>query len=190
MFGWSAASKANLAKLALVFFLLLTQFACTETVSVNAQDESATLGTSENLSSKLVLDLSIDQVSLASGEFVLLANLNNTSAKEVSFLPWANPFEANVTADFLTIIDLNTGVELTYHGIMVKRMPPKPSDYLTVGSQQTIENSVDITTSYKFCAQQRLSVTFIGVLNGLDSKPLEVEANGLKAQLPDAFPAC
>jgi hypothetical protein len=190
MFGWSAASKTNLAKLAMVFCLLLTQFACTETVSVNAQGESATLGTSENPSSKLVLDLSIDQVSLASGKFVLLANLNNTSAKEVSFLPWANPFEENVTADFLTIIDLNTGVELTYRGIMVKRLPPKPWDYLTVGPQQAIENSVDLTTSYKFCAQQMLDVTFTGVLNGLEFQPLEVEVNGLKALLSDAFPAC
>ncbi|MFT6098980.1 MAG: hypothetical protein ACJAYF_001523 [Arenicella sp.] len=190
MFGWSAASKTNLAKLAMVFCLLLTLFACTETVSVNAQGESATLGTSENPSSKLVLDLSIDQVSLASGKFVLLANLNNTSAKEVSFLPWANPFEENVTADFLTIIDLNAGVELTYLGIMVKRLPPKPSDYLTVGPQQAIENSVDLTTSYKFCAQQMLDVTFTGVLNGLEFQPLEVEVNGLKALLSDAFPAC
>lgn len=188
MFGWPLVAKMKLARLPIFFCLLVTQFACSETVSVKAQDDTATSAVSQ--SARLMLDLSIDQASLASGKFILRANLNNTSAKVVSFLPWANPFEANVTADFLTIIDLDTGVELRYRGIMVKRMPPKPSDYLTVSPQQSIENQVDLTSSYNFCAKQRLKVTFIGGLYGRHFQLLEVDVNSLEVLLVDNFPAC
>ncbi len=196
MFYRSSAGKGSVAKLAILSFLLLTLFACSETVdlkaqtSVNAQDVKSNSSVSEKVSNELVLDLAVDQEYLDSGQLVLIATLKNGSTNEVSFLPWANPFEKNVTADFLTIVDLTAGVELPYRGIMVKRMPPKPSDYQSLAPQQTISNTIDITSSYTFCADQKLKIVYSGALYNQLSKPYALELNSLEMVLPDAFPDC
>jgi hypothetical protein len=196
MFYRSSAGKGSVAKLAILSFLLLTLFACSEAVdlkaqtSVNAQDVKSNSSVSEKVSNELVLDLALDQEYLDSGQLVLIATLKNGSTNEVSFLPWANPFEKNVTADFLTIVDLTTGVELPYLGIMIKRMPPKPSDYQSLAPQHTISNTIDISRSYTFCAHQKLKIVFSGSLYNQLSKPYALELNSLEMVLPDAFPDC
>jgi hypothetical protein len=197
------ASKESLAKVVIVSCLLLTLFACnqannadaqtsvtTQTASMKEQDVTSTSSVSANVSSKLTLDLAVDQEYLRSGKLSLIATLKNRSANEVSFLPWANPFEKNVTADFLTIVDLKTGVELSYRGIMVKRMPPKPSDYQTLAPQESIRNTIDISASYHFCAYQQLKIVFSGALYNQLSNPYNLELNSLELVLPDTFPDC
>lgn len=192
----SLASKESLAKLAIVSCLSLTQFACDETTIVEVQaNVSEQVGrsyssVSDKVSNDLVLDLAVDQEYFDSGKLALIATLKNGSADEISFLPWASPFEKNVTAHFLTIIDLNAGVELPYRGLMVKRMPPKPSDYQSLGPQQTIRNTIDISTSYKFCAHQKLKIGFSGELHNRLSSPYSIESNYIELMLSDAFPDC
>jgi hypothetical protein len=196
MFYRSSASKGHVAKLAIFPFLLLTLLACSETVdlkaqaSVNAQDVKSNSSVSEKISNELMLDLAVDRDYLDSGQLVLNATLKNGSANEISFLPWASPFEKNVTADFLTIVDLKAGVELPYRGIMLKRMPPKPSDYQSLAPQHTISNTIDITSSYTFCADQKLKIVFSGTLYNQLSNPYALELNSLEMVLPYAFPDC
>jgi len=192
----SLASKEGLAKLAIVSCLSLTQFACDETTSVEVQTiVSEQVGrphssVSGKVSKGLVLDLAVDREYFDSGKLALIATLKNGSADEISFLPWASPFEKKVTAHFLTIIDLNTGVELPYRGLMVKRMPPKPSDYQSLAPQKTIRNTIDISTSYKFCGHQKLKIAFSGALYNRLSIPYKLESNNLELVLSDAFPDC
>ncbi|MBL4672993.1 MAG: hypothetical protein JKX81_12095 [Arenicella sp.] len=193
----SSASKESLSKLAIVSCLLLTQFACNETnsvraqaTSVNAQDVKSNSSVNETVSNKLMLDLAVDQGFLDAGKFALIATLKNGYANEISFLPWANPFEENVTADFLTIVDLKAGAELPYRGIMIKRMPPKPSDYRSLAPQKSIRNTIDLSRSYKFCAHQKLKVVFSGALYSQLSTPYNLEVSSLELVLPDAFPDC
>lgn len=196
MFYRSSAGKGSVAKLTILSFLLLTLFACSEAVdlkaqtSVNAQDVKSYSSVSKRVSNELMLDLAVDQEYLDSGQLVLIATLKNGSTNEVSFLPWANPFEKNVTADFLTIVDLTTGVELPYRGIMVKRMPPKPSDYQSLAPQHTISSTIDITSSYTFCADQKLKIVFSGALYNQLSKPYALELNSVEMVLPDTFSDC
>jgi hypothetical protein len=199
----SSASKGSVAKLAILSFLLLTLLACSETVdlkaqtsvkiqttSVNAQDVKFNSSVSEKVSNELMLDLVVDQEYLDSGQLVLIATLKNGSTNEISFLPWANPFEKNVTADFLTIVDLKTGVKLPYRGIMVKRIPPKSSDYQSLAPLHTISNAIDISRSYKFCADQKLKIVFSGTLYNQLSNPYVLELNSVEMVLPDTFPDC
>ena len=168
----------------------MIQFACSETGNVNLGNDDVTLSVSDKVTGSLMLDLAIEKESLGLGKLILLATLKNRSAKEITFLPWGSPFEKSVTADFLTIIDLNIGVELQYQGLMVKRLPPEHSDYLIIAANRSIQNTIDISSSYTFCAQQRITLSFSNDLFSEKMLLIQVNANSIEIQLPDTFPAC
>jgi len=111
------------------------------------------------------LVLSIDQNKLLEGQVYVNSQLHNGTVNEISFLRWNTPLASSIDGAIFSIAKKNDG-ELTavdYQGIMIKRLPPRESDYLTVSSGKNVDGFLDITNSYKFCAGAEYIIEFEGV---------------------------
>jgi len=138
----------------------------------------------------LRLKLTIDDASLINGKVVIHSELVNNLNESVTFLPWNTPIDKAVKGDFLFIVDSTSLEKVSYQGILVKTWPAGPSDYLNLDSGATLENSLDISKSYKFCADSQYTLAFSGVLLDGNGNELPFEANEIEFQLESAFEQC
>jgi len=136
------------------------------------------------------LSLSIDKIGDADLSILLKFILVNNSSEKMVFLPWGTPFESVITADFLTITDIESGEQLVYQGIVAKRMPPKSADYLSVAPGESIENSLDVSKSYTFCADRRYTIEFSGALYNAEYRPFDIQSNSTELSLSKNFKPC
>ncbi|RBP51483.1 hypothetical protein [Arenicella xantha] len=139
----------------------------------------------------LLLTMRVDQPALASGQVIIVSELVNQAGQSITFLPWNTPFDSAVTGDFLSVTQAGSdNARSPYIGMMVKRMAPTDSDYLTLAHQQSIENRLDITRAYAFCRNQHYVVDILNknILQNNSSHDLELVP--VKFDAGDAFPVC
>ena len=115
------------------------------------------------INNDLVLTLKIDQVELDAGRVVVISKLLNNSESTITLLPWNTPFDSQVNGKIFNVLLINTefdGHEIDYQGRMMKRQAPTQSDFIDLVRKQIIEQSLDITNYYKFCANKRYGLSF------------------------------
>lgn len=139
------------------------------------------------------IKLSVDNEALGLGSVVVHSSLSNYSGEDISFLPWNTPFDASVTGRFLIVTEiLQTGesIELPYMGPMVKRMAPTAGDYVLVREGEDLQNFLNITKSYNFCAGHRYSVSFSNDLLGVNHDAIHIVANAVEFMAGLVFKEC
>ena len=151
--------------------------------SASTADESDALGEAD------VLFVTID-IEQADNAILLSAELKNDSPKEIVFLPWGTPFEGAVTADFLSVKKVGSSENVAYTGIMVKRRPPSVKDFKTVKTGDSIEQSVDISKSYDFCANTEYEITYSQTLFSPNSLEYLVRSNVVVLKVSNQPKAC
>lgn len=80
-------------------------------------------------------------------KILLNSKITNFSNSNYVFLPWGTPFEDRYTNDCLTIV--HKGKTIPYSGMMVKRIPPKESDYVTVKPNTEFNKTTNILDGYQ-----------------------------------------
>jgi len=126
----------------------------------------------------------------ADDTILLNAKLKNDSDQEIVFLPWGTPFEGAVTADFLNVKKVGSSEDVAYTGIMVKRRPPSAEDFKTVKSGDSIEQIVDISKNYNFCASTEYEITYSQTLFSPDSLEYSALSNTVTFKVANQFKAC
>lgn len=107
--------------------------------------------------SELVLEDRVDNVLLVSLESastilkpdenaVLIFSVENATADLVALLPWGTPLEAVLSADMFDVTFENE--LLAYRGRLVKRLAPKPSDYIHLSAGEKKQVSVNLSQGY------------------------------------------
>ena len=131
----------------------------------------------------LKIEMSVSDSQLQNGSVVLKSTLLNSTAQNITFLPWNTPFDVAVKGRFLKVVehtDSSEDVELSYIGFMVKRRQAVAADYLGLGKGEVIENTLDITKNYNFCQNRLYSISFTGDLFDLDHKAIPVDPSVAK----------
>lgn len=119
-------------------------------------------------SSEIELDLSIDSDDLTSGVVTLNARVENKGSEPFVFLPWNTPFDSRIAGRFLQVYEVGSGEQMEYLGLVMKRVAPTEADYLTVKPGESGEAQLDLTKTYRFCADKTY---FVGYdLSRLDPK--------------------
>ena len=126
------------------------------------------------------LKLSINQESLTKALVILDAELINHSDREISFLPWNTPLEGRILGDYLSIVDKGNGMRLGYQGLVVKRAVPTEADYVSLKPGESISGSVDISSSYRFCADIHYVLAFDSQFYSFDAAPLEIRSEPIE----------
>lgn len=141
----------------------------------------------------LKIEMSVSDSGLRKGLVILESKLVNTTAKNVSFLPWNTPFDAALNGRFLKvaeIVDSGENTELSYLGFIVKRGQAVAADYLSIGVGEVIENRLDITKNYNFCQNRLYSIRFSGELFGLDHNVIQSYPSVTKFSTGSEFSRC
>ena len=108
----------------------------------NSQEEQQQVA-DDGLTAELsVIDEKIDNKS----PFTFLYSIRNGTAESVRLLPWGTPLEDDLMADSFNIS--YQGELQPYTGRMVKRMAPVDADYITLGANETLEVTVDLSRAY------------------------------------------
>lgn len=147
---------------------------------------------SPNSSAEFKLDIDIDRAALEQGRVVLFSTLSNQGDKGFNLLPWNTPLDKSITGEFLSV-QKNTEngfVAMTYQGIMVKRLPPTEADFINLAPDQSVNNALDITRAYAFCAGQRYRVDLLQPMVSKDGIALELQVSAIEFATNSAFPAC
>lgn len=76
--------------------------------------------------------------------------LSNDTDSAIKILPWGTPLEQPMTADLFIVTRAKDVVP--YGGIVVKRRPPEPDDYMTFAAGEKREMIVDISEAYDVSA--------------------------------------
>jgi hypothetical protein len=107
-----------------------------------------------------------DKENYLQGENIKLTmEITNTGKEAYTFLPWGTPLEGNFTGSSLLI--LKDGKRIPYSGIMVKRMPPKKSDYKTLVENQSFQGSVNLADGYQLLESGTYTIQFEETYAGL-----------------------
>lgn len=139
-----------------------------------------------------VVTMQLDSASLDKGRVVLVSVLENKGREYFTFLPWGTPFEPQVTRGFMVVkAKTKEGlVELPYQGILIKRAPAQPSDYVELGVGQTYSSKADITESYIFCRGRPYILQYQGVLSTPDFTRYSTPEVVLEFTAGDSFAVC
>jgi len=130
------------------------------------------------------------QAEPSGGAILLTSILRNDSNEALVFLPWGTPFESVVTADFLTIRESNGALVVPYVGIMVKRRPPNDVDYATLMAGDSLEQVIDISKSYDFCANTEYQIAYSQTLTSLDAHLYPVQSSTVSIVTSGDFKTC
>lgn len=149
----------------------------------------ASTGDSNNTKEKSVLLVNID-IEQSDGAILLNAELKNSGDQEIRFLPWGSPFEGAVIADYLRIREIGGSEDVPYIGIMVKRRPPSAEDYATVKPGGSLNESVDISKSYDFCANTEYQIAYSGSLASPNGDIYSIKSNTIIVFVSDDFKLC
>ncbi|MGD1823654.1 MAG: hypothetical protein ACPKM0_12945 [Pleomorphochaeta sp.] len=82
----------------------------------------------------------------------------NTSAYSLTFLPWGTPLEDLLTNDCLDVYYNDELID--YQGILVSRMAPSEKDYISLISNDSVKNTINILDSYDFSKKGTYSIRF------------------------------
>ncbi|VAW11953.1 hypothetical protein MNBD_BACTEROID03-2271 [hydrothermal vent metagenome] len=99
--------------------------------------------------------------------------VTNNSNKEYDFCYWQTPLEKSFTSNFFEITFDDKII--AYSGMMVKRTPPKKTDYLVLKSKQSISETINLIEGYAIDKKGKYKIIFRGsTINGLqDSDQIE-----------------
>ncbi|MEM7358516.1 MAG: hypothetical protein AAF431_05445 [Pseudomonadota bacterium] len=107
----------------------------------------------------ILFTCAVDAPAIASGRVILNCSASNVSGKPVRFLPWNTPLDSRLMGRFLDITSQD-GEALEYQGMMVKRAAPIPSDYIKLQETEVRNNSLDLTISYDFNANNSYTISY------------------------------
>ena len=138
----------------------------------------------------MVFHLAVDEPSLSFGRVVLVSELRNDSKSVVTFTPFNTPFDDALNGDFLDIVEANSKRRLEYRGRLVKRLPPHLSDFIRVKPIGVIRNELDISKSYKFCANMNYRLAFSGSLYDINGDEISVDIHELEFETGSMFESC
>jgi len=123
---------------------------------------------------------------------VVKSKLLNDSANTIRFLSWNTPFESHVLGPHYQVVrQSDTGdVELGYQGIMVKRAPPRETDYVALEPGESLAAQQNLTNSFHFCRDQQYTIRFQGNLLLASSKEIKFSSNAPAFAVGKAFERC
>jgi peptidyl-Lys metalloendopeptidase len=101
----------------------------------------------------------------------LLFRLGNPTSQPLYVLNWHTPLEGLLNNIFSVTRD---GAELPYRGEMVKRAPPRASDYVLLAPGASVEARVELSRAYDFKQPGTYRIEFQGPLMDVTSKKTEV----------------
>jgi hypothetical protein len=165
----SATGTALVRRCCLLLLLFVSTMACAER---------------ETTPTMLTLELNLDNAALAKGKVVLMATLTNNGKDAVVFLPWNTPMEGKLRGDYLTVLEMPSGKRLDYQGLMIKRMAPKESDFITLGVGESLQQVTDITRGYNFCSHTEYALQFDGFIATITDERVTVKSNELIFEMP------
>ncbi len=87
--------------------------------------------------------------------------MKNPSSENIQVLAWRTPFKEGVTEDIFAVAG-GAGGQVQYIGPIVKRRPPGPEDYITIGPGQSLTATVDLANYYTIYSQGDYAVTYKG----------------------------
>lgn len=91
----------------------------------------------------------------------------NRGKKKFTFLPWKTPIENSFTGSCMDVVHNDENVP--YKGILVKRMPPTPEDYITLGTGDTSKGKVNLLEGYDLNKRGVYHIRFNGSNDKLPS---------------------
>ena len=145
-------------------------------LSACEQDESHAQYQRDSSNEAEIVELKLAVRSDSEGSSTFLeSTLINHSSDVLVFLPWGTPLDANITQDFLSIIDLETGERLPYQGLALKRSPPDSSAFLRVASRESITQVLNLSSSYQLCAEKKYRLEFDQGLYGVNSQRIVIK---------------
>lgn len=123
------------------------------------------------------IKISTDKKVYKIGEPIMLSfEIKNTGKKPYTFLPWQTPLEKRFTGDCMQVT--HSGTAIQYSGIMVKRMPPTEKDYLTLQTNESASEKINLLDGYKLKEKGIYKIQFKESYQGLPaSNEIEVEVN-------------
>jgi len=123
-----------------------------------AADIGATTSLSEIEPAAALIATIETQESLATGAVVNARfTLTNTSSEGFFVLKWFTPLEGLAGDIFLVQRD---GVELAYHGKLVKRAAPTSEDYVWIDAGKSVSAEIDLAEGYDFSQTGQYTVQF------------------------------
>ncbi len=97
----------------------------------------------------LIISLSSSNTNYtATDDLLIKFELHNDSSSTIKVLKWHTPLETGFNADMFDIY--NGKYRLPYKGILVKRLPPKESDYITLTPNAKISGTINLEEGYEF----------------------------------------
>jgi hypothetical protein len=158
----SARSLFAILRLGILLGINISLSSCSEPAA-QASDQSEGV---------LQLEITVNRQALSESRVQIDATLTNGLAHSISFWTWNTPFSKQITGRVFKVEKRVNGLKfggsdvdsdytlVPYTGIMLKRGPPSPHDYLTLEPGQQIRNSLDITADYGFTENSQLRVTY------------------------------
>ena len=134
--------------------------------------------------------LDVDESSLSLGRIVLVSELSNSSESVVNFTPFNTPLDDSLNGDFLDIVETGSKRRLHYMGRLVKKLPPLLSDFIRLKPTGVIRNKLDISESYKFCANMKYRLAFSGSLYDINGYEIAVDAHEIEFETGSMFESC
>ncbi len=139
----------------------------------------------------LLISLSIDERELNLGQVVVVAEVKNISSETIRLFTYNTPIDSSVLG---RIFDVRYGSKndqkLTYVGLMAKRLPPTPEDYVEILPDQIASGTFNITSSYKFCGNTRYLITFTRGLYDDSEVPVVYSATPVWLNPIGSLPNC
>ncbi|MBN1181424.1 MAG: hypothetical protein JXB49_03995 [Bacteroidales bacterium] len=117
--------------------------------------------TSSDTDSMIVSILSDKNMFNTADKIAIKFEVMNTTNEAITFCKYQTPFEG-FTAGYMLITNLDTGEELRYRGILIKRTKPGKEDYITVEANKAQRCELILTDSYSFEKAGTYSIQFIG----------------------------
>ena len=120
-------------------------------------DAVATSKSTASGESDLIAELGVP-ASLDSGLVVpVVFNLTNASLDGLYVLKWFTPLEG-IAGDIFRVE--RDDLEVPYRGILVKRGPPMPEDYVWLEAGESVSADVDLAESYDFAQAGQYTIQF------------------------------
>lgn len=101
----------------------------------------------------------VDQALLVEARVILQCSVTSTLANPITILPWNTPLESRLLGAYFTVYT-DKGDSLPYQGLMVKRAAPEESDYLVISPNEPLNNQIELTQAYRFCAATQYTIEY------------------------------
>lgn len=186
---WRLQTYKNVSRMPKFTKLLLVSDA---KVIVMAFFAVACAGCVNDSAAALTMEMKVETSPLASGAVVVSTRVNSSFSSPVRILRWNTPLDTAVTGRFLRVLDV-TGkvpVEILYQGIMVKRGEPHPQDYVEINPKSSVENTLDISESYRFCRDRRYVIEMVASFYTSDRVEHKVLGGLVEFTASNSFPSC